>query len=60
MPADGLPILGFSQSVPNLYFATMHSGVSLAPLVGEFATTEILDGARIDLLEPYRVERFAK
>ena len=60
MPADGFPILGFSQSVPNLYFATMHSGVSLAPLVGEFATTEILDGARIDLLEPYRVERFAR
>ena len=60
MPADGLPILGFADSVPNLYFATMHSGVSLAPLVGEFATTEVLDGARIDLLEPYRVERFAK
>lgn len=59
MPADGLPILGFSQTVPNLYFATMHSGVSLAPLVGEFATTEVLDGARIDILEPYRVERFA-
>jgi len=60
MPADGLPILGFAKSVPNLYFATMHSGVSLAPLVGEFATTEVLDGARIDILEPYRVERFVR
>ena len=60
MPADGLPILGFTESVPNLYFATMHSGVSLAPLVGEFATTEILDDARIDLLENYRPDRFAK
>jgi glycine/D-amino acid oxidase-like deaminating enzyme len=60
MPADGLPILGFTESVPNLYFATMHSGVSLAPLVGEFATTEILDDASIDLLENYRPDRFAK
>jgi hypothetical protein len=36
----------------------MHSGVTLAALVGEFAAPEIVDGARIDLLEPYRVERF--
>lgn len=60
MPEDGHPILGFSQAVPNLYFATMHSGVSLAALVGEFASTEILSGARIDILEPYRVERFSR
>lgn len=60
MPEDGLPILGFSESVPNLYFATMHSGVSLAALVGEFAAIEVLDDARIDILEPYRVERFTQ
>ena len=59
MPEDGHPILGFARAVPNLYFAAMHSGVSLGALVGEFATTEIVDGARIDILEPYRVERFS-
>ena len=58
MPQDGRPILGFARSVPNLYFAAMHSGVSLGALVGEFATTEIVDGARIELLDPFRVERF--
>ena len=58
IPEDGHPVLGFAASVPNLYFAAMHSGVSLAALVGEFAAVEILDGARIDLFEPYRVERF--
>lgn len=60
MPGDGHPILGFSEAVPNLYFATMHSGVSLAALTGEFATIEIVDGACIDILEPYRVERFTR
>jgi hypothetical protein len=37
----------------------MHSGITLAPAVGRFATMEILDGARIAMLEPYRPERFA-
>lgn len=58
MPRDGLPILGFAASAPNLYLATMHSGVTLAALVGECAASEILDETRIDLLEPYRLERF--
>ena len=58
MPDDGHPILGFARAVPNLYLAGTHSGVSLAALIGEFATMEIVDGARIDILEPYRVERF--
>ncbi len=60
IPDDGLPILGFARAVPNLYFATMHSGATLAALVGEFAATETVDGARIDILEPYRIERFGR
>ena len=58
MPIDGLPVLGFTRAVSNLYVALMHSGVTLAPLVGELATMEILDGARVDILEHYRPERF--
>ena len=58
MPVDGLPVLGYTRAVPNLYVALMHSGVTLAPLVGELATLEILDGARVDILEHYRPERF--
>jgi len=58
MPLDGLPVLGFTSAVPNLYIALMHSGVTLAPLVSEMATLEIVDGARVDLFAPYRPERF--
>ncbi|MDE0298830.1 MAG: FAD-binding oxidoreductase [Candidatus Poribacteria bacterium] len=58
MPIDGFPVLGFVPSVPNLYIALMHSGVTLAPLIGELATLEIVDGARVDMLNPYRPERF--
>jgi glycine/D-amino acid oxidase-like deaminating enzyme len=32
--------------------------VTLAPLIGRLAALEILDDARVELLEPYRVERF--
>lgn len=59
MPRDEMPILGFTEKVPNLYIALTHSGVTLAPLIAEFATMEILDGARIDLLDPFRLERFS-
>ena len=58
MPGDEMPILGFTEKVQNLYIALTHSGITLAPLIGEFATMEILDGARIDLLDPFRLERF--
>ena len=59
LPIDGLPILGFAARCPNLYIAAMHSGITLAPLVGQLAALEILDGAQVDLLQPYRPERFA-
>jgi glycine/D-amino acid oxidase-like deaminating enzyme len=58
IPEDGLPVIGFAPDVPGLYIATMHSGVTLAPAVGRFAAMEILDGVRVEMLEPYRPERF--
>jgi glycine/D-amino acid oxidase-like deaminating enzyme len=58
MPADGLPVLGFAQAAPNLYLALMHSGVTLAPIVGELAVLEVVDGASVGELAPYRAERF--
>jgi glycine/D-amino acid oxidase-like deaminating enzyme len=59
LPKDDLPIVGFAQECPNLYVAAMHSGMTLSPIVGQIAATEILDGARVDLLAPYRPSRFA-
>ncbi len=58
MPIDGLPVIGFCDAAPNLYIALMHSGVTLAPLVGELATLEIVEDARVEMLASYRPERF--
>jgi len=58
MAADEYPVVGFSDRCPNLYVAAMHSGVTLAPLIGQLAALEILDGARVSLLDPYRPSRF--
>ena len=58
MPLDGFPVLGFTEAVPNLYITLMHSGVTLAPLVGEMATLEIADGVQVDWFVPYRPDRF--
>lgn len=59
MTADEYPVIGFSNRCSNLYIAAMHSGVTLAPLIGQYATLEILDGARVSALEPYRPTRFS-
>jgi glycine/D-amino acid oxidase-like deaminating enzyme len=59
MPKDEFPIVGFADRCPNLYIAAMHSGVTLAPIVGQLVALEILDGARVDLLSPYRLSRFS-
>ena len=58
MPVDEYPVIGFSDRCPNLYVAAMHSGLTLAPLIGQLAALEILDGARVSGLEPYRPSRF--
>jgi len=58
LPKDGQPIIGFPQGRPDIYLTVMHSGITLGPLVGRFAATEILDGVRVEPLAPYRLERF--
>jgi glycine/D-amino acid oxidase-like deaminating enzyme len=60
MPTDGMPVLGFAPGLPGLYLATMHSGITLAAAAGRFAATEIMDGARVEMLESYRPERFVR
>jgi glycine/D-amino acid oxidase-like deaminating enzyme len=60
LPLDGLPVVGHVPDMPGIYLASMHSGVTLAPIIGHLAAMEILDGARVDLLSDFRVERFLK
>lgn len=58
VPADGLPAIG-PLDVPGLYVATMHSGATLGPLIGELVAAEVLSGANSSLLAPFRPGRFA-
>jgi glycine/D-amino acid oxidase-like deaminating enzyme len=60
MPSDGVPIIGRAAGVASLYVAVMHSGITLAPVVGLFATEELLSGRRDPLLAPYGLSRFAQ
>jgi glycine/D-amino acid oxidase-like deaminating enzyme len=59
MPADGLPVIGFLDSCPNAYVAVTHSGVTLAAVLGQLVALELLDGVRVERLDPYRPARFA-
>jgi len=59
MPLDEYPIAGFSAECPFLYIAATHSGVTLAPLIGELAAIEILDRVPAAALAPYRPSRFS-
>lgn len=56
-PADAHPIIGFAKQCPNLYIAVMHSGATLAPLIGKLVAEEITTGQDLDVLTPYRLER---
>jgi glycine/D-amino acid oxidase-like deaminating enzyme len=58
LPKDGFPIVGFASRAPELYLVVTHSGVTLGPLLGELTALKLLDGVKVDLLEPYRPARF--
>jgi len=59
MPLDGFPVVGALPARADVYVAVTHSGVTLAPILGQYVTRELLAGERIDLLSPYRPGRFA-
>ncbi len=52
-PADGFPAIGRPGGMGGLYAAVLHSGVTLAPIVGELAAREISTGERDPDLAPY-------
>ena len=57
MPLDGYPVLGASPARPDVYLAITHSGVTLAPVVGERVAQEIASGELADSLEDFRPDR---
>ena len=58
MPQDRLPIVGFAPGNPDVYVAVMHSGVTLAAIMGRYISHELMNKELIDELAPYRPERF--
>jgi glycine/D-amino acid oxidase-like deaminating enzyme len=57
LPVDGHPVLGSAQQRPDIYMAIMHSGVSLAPIVGQLAAHELIHGTIVDRLDKFRPTR---
>jgi glycine/D-amino acid oxidase-like deaminating enzyme len=57
VPRDGLPIVGPLPGVGGVYVAVMHSGVTLAPVVGRLVAQEIAGGTVADELQGLRPDR---
>ena len=53
LPIDGHPVLGASPANPDFYLAIMHSGVSLAPIVGQLVAHELTEAASIERLDQF-------
>jgi len=58
LPHDERPVVGHVKNIPGAYLATMHSGVTLAPIIGELVAMELLDGTETNLLTDFRPKRF--
>lgn len=56
-PADGLPAVGFLPNLKRTYVVAMHSGITLAPLMGDLVTDELLKDSPSELLADYRPDR---
>ena len=56
LPLDGKPVIGFLNK--NEYLATMHSGISLAPIVAELVRDELMFDIKSELLNDFRPQRF--
>jgi glycine/D-amino acid oxidase-like deaminating enzyme len=58
MPRDERPMVGAIPGLDGFYIVVSHSGVTLGPLWGRIAATELLDGIPDPRLSPYRPTRF--
>ncbi|MBD3663418.1 NAD(P)/FAD-dependent oxidoreductase [Sulfitobacter aestuariivivens] len=61
VPQDGLPVVG-ACGPEGLFTAVMHSGITLAPVVAEILSAQVLGAALSNaqqaLIAPYRPDRF--
>ena len=54
---DGVPCVGAVPGFEGLSIAVTHSGITLAPAIGELLAAEILEGGVHPLIMPYRPDR---
>lgn len=59
IPGDGEPVVGELQNVPGCFVVFTHSGATLALILGEILTQEILIGVKHPMLATFRPERFS-
>jgi glycine/D-amino acid oxidase-like deaminating enzyme len=57
MPSDGFPVVGPVPGVPAVSLCVTHSGVTLAPLLGDYMASELIAGEEEPMLAPYRPTR---
>ena len=60
VPIDGLPVVGSIPGYKGLFIAVMHSGVTMAPLIGHLLASEMLQLINSPLLNSFRPSRFAE
>ena len=58
LPRDGLPVVGWIPKVDGLYVLAAHAGVTLAPVLGEVAASEIAGPGEDAMFERFRPDRF--
>ncbi|QOV40341.1 FAD-binding oxidoreductase [Streptomyces ferrugineus] len=58
LPADGHTVAGYASGQSRVYCLVSHSGVTLAPILGRLAATEITTDQEQDLLRRFRPTRF--
>ncbi len=58
LPIDGLPIVGYLNSRQDSYVASMHSGISLGPIIGKLVAQEITENINSEYLKDFRPNRF--
>lgn len=59
LPTDELPVVGLVPGLTDVHVAVMHSGVTLAPIIGRYMAQEVLSGTRVEALAQFRPERFS-
>jgi len=59
-PSDGFPVVGPVPGVPAVSLCVTHSGVTLAPLLGDYMASELLAGMHEPMLAPYRPTRYGE